>query len=311
MKLSIIIPIYNSSRYLDRCLNSIIKQTFNDYEIIIVNDESSDNSIDIVNDFINKYPDKDIKLINIKHSGSSLARKKGLEKAGGEYIGFIDADDYINDKYYEILINEINDNDIIATDIKIGNNIKRNNYQDNIIDSKQASLLIFNQKAIYQYLVNKIYKKELFNNISFPKDMIGEDFIILLQLINNAKNIKMINNNLYYYDLNNLSQSKSPFNEKHLNMYEEFNKLLMNNKDKDDNYIKSLKRYILIHYMAILVSMSKNNTYDNKLIDKILIFIKENKDDYLKYSNDSLKAKIAVLIASKNYKLFNYITKLF
>ena len=140
--------------------------------------------------------------------------------------------------------------------------------------------------------------------------MIGEDFVILLQVIDNAKNIKMINNNLYYYDFNDQSQSKSAFCDKHKNMYEEFNSLLIANNNEDKEYINSLKRYVLIHYMAILVSMTRNNVYDEELVNNILSYIKENKDDYLNNSKNSLKSKIAVFIASKNYKLFNFITKL-
>lgn len=311
MKLSIIIPVYNSSKYLERCLNSIVEQSFDDYEIIIVDDESSDNSMDIINDFINNHSNINITSTNIKHSGSSIARKKAIELATGDYIGFVDSDDYINKDYFKTLINEIGDNDIIASDIVIGKTIKRNNYKDDIVGCQQAKLAILNQKAIYQYLVNKIYRKELFNNISFPiSDMIAEDFMITMQLIENATNIKMINDNPYYYNINDQSQSRSGFCDKHRNMYQEFNKLLANSKDDDEDYLNSLKRYILIHYMAILVAMSRNKKYDQDMINNILEFVKENKKDYLQYSNDSLTAKTAVIVASYNYKLFDIIARM-
>ena len=309
MKLSVIVPVYNSSKYLRRCLDSISSQSFRDFELILVDDQSNDNSLDIINEFIAIHSDMDVKLLNIKHGGSSIARKKGLDIAKGDYIGFVDSDDYINDRYYEILIREIEDNDIICSDIQVGNKIKRNKYEDNIIDSDKAKLSIFNQEGVYQYLVNKIYKRELFDNVYFPQaDMIGEDFIVVLQVIDKARSIKTINNNLYYYDFNEDSQSRSMFCDKHRNMYEEFNKLLI--QYKDNEFLNPLKRYILIHYMAILVSMTRNNQYDKELIDRILEFVRENKKDYLRYSNDSLKAKLAVMVVSNNYRLFNFITKL-
>ena len=102
-KVSIIIPVYNSAKFLPRCLNSIINQTLKDIEIICINDGSTDNSLSILNDFAQK--DNRIIIINITNHGAAFARNQGLEKATGEYIGFCDSDDFVDLNYFETLYN--------------------------------------------------------------------------------------------------------------------------------------------------------------------------------------------------------------
>jgi len=103
IKISIIIPVYNSEKFLNRCLDSIVNQTIKDIEIICINDGSTDNSLSILNDYAKN--DKRISIINISNHGAGYARNKGLEKAKGDYIGFCDSDDYVDLNYYETLYN--------------------------------------------------------------------------------------------------------------------------------------------------------------------------------------------------------------
>ena len=104
-EISIIVPVYNAENYLDNCIKSILNQTFEDFELILVNDGSTDKSSHICNYY--KKIDSRIKLINKKNGGVSSARNKGLEVAIGKYIGFVDSDDYIHPKMYETLYNYI------------------------------------------------------------------------------------------------------------------------------------------------------------------------------------------------------------
>ena len=98
--ISIIIPIYNASRFIKKCITSILNQTYKNFELLIINDGSTDNSLEICN----KFNDKRIKIINQKNSGSECARLTGIKQSKGEYICFIDADDWISKDYLEILI---------------------------------------------------------------------------------------------------------------------------------------------------------------------------------------------------------------
>ena len=104
-KISIIVPVYNTEKYLSKCLNSLIKQTYKDIEIIVVNDGSKDKSLEIAKKFAKQ--DNRIKVFNKENGGLSSARNFGIEKASGEYIGFVDSDDYIKENMFEILYNMI------------------------------------------------------------------------------------------------------------------------------------------------------------------------------------------------------------
>nr|MCR4662874.1 glycosyltransferase [Endomicrobiaceae bacterium] len=104
-KVSVIVPVYNVEQYLRQCLDSIINQTFKDFECICVNDGSTDNSLTILQEYSKK--DNRIKIINQKNSGSSVSRNNGIKQALGQYVSFVDADDWITDNYLEILYNKI------------------------------------------------------------------------------------------------------------------------------------------------------------------------------------------------------------
>ena len=106
VEVSIIVPIYNVERYLNRAIDSILKQTFTDYEIILINDGSTDNSFSIAQEYVEKYPER-IRLITQKNAGLSAARNRGIDEALGEYVCFIDSDDFIKPDMIERLYNQI------------------------------------------------------------------------------------------------------------------------------------------------------------------------------------------------------------
>ena len=117
-KLSVIVPVYNSEKYLYECLESIVKQTYNNIEIIVVNDGSTDNSKVVIQEFLNKYDN--IKFIDKSNQGVTLARLDGVKASSGDFIGFVDSDDYIHEDMYQVLMDNINnyDADVSACSVK-------------------------------------------------------------------------------------------------------------------------------------------------------------------------------------------------
>ena len=160
MKLSIIVPVYNTFQYLPRCLDSLVKQNLNDYEIIIVNDGSPDNSQDIIDEYVKRYDN--IKAYKKENGGLSDARNYGIAKASGEYIAFVDSDDYVANNMYELMYNKAKekDYDMVVCDLNYV-------YPDKIIrvsssvgnDTNDIKKTMIN---IYPAAWNKIYKKVLF-----------------------------------------------------------------------------------------------------------------------------------------------------
>ena len=181
MKISIIIPIYNVEKYLDRCLKSVTSQTFQDFECILINDCSTDKSWEICNNFT-KF-DKRFKVIHNKHNeGSSLARKTGLNNSKGDYILFVDSDDWIEPDMVEKMYNKaISDNcDIVYCDF-----VRFSNSGENLVSNIDVTKMAKNDiiKNIFSYkfpwnIWNKLIKRELFDNILFP--VLGNTFICIV-----------------------------------------------------------------------------------------------------------------------------------
>ncbi len=198
-KVSVIIPVYNAQDYLKRCLDSVVNQTLKDIEIICVNDCSTDNSINILNEYAQKY--SNLKIIDCKvNGGESIARNIGLDNVTGEYIAFVDNDDEIDLDFYEKLYNKAieTNTDIVKGDVHIIN-YNRENKKSNINDliKKYNSKLYFNYfwwTAIYKFQIIKD------NNIRFLENYpLGGDVLFLNQAILKTNKLALIDDVFYHY----------------------------------------------------------------------------------------------------------------
>lgn len=197
-------PVYNTEKYLERCLNSILNQTYTKWELIAVNDGSTDNSLEILNSYAQK--DNRIIVFEQENQGQSVARNKALDIVKGEYICFVDSDDWVELDFLEELYKAITStNSEIAmcsfyyssdNDEKIGYIFK-----SNLISLREyKSKLLTDQ--IRSYLVTCIFKRNLFDNLRFKKDKIFEDMYLFADLLSKiSKDIKTINIPLYHYYL--------------------------------------------------------------------------------------------------------------
>ena len=200
VKVSIIVPVYNTYDYLDKCLTSLVNQTLKDIEIIVVNDGSPDNSHEIINEYVQKY--SNIKYYKKKNGGLSSARNFGIKKATGEYIGFVDSDDYVSLDMFEKLYNKAkaNDSDIVCCQMKYlyTNKTIIHNYKDLNAFGKSISESPKILSQVKSYAWNKIYKKELWDNFTFPTQYF-EDSAVVYNVMFNANKIEAIDEPLYYY----------------------------------------------------------------------------------------------------------------
>lgn len=210
-KVSVIVPVYNMEKYLKQCMDSLVNQTLDDIEIIAINDGSKDNSLEILKEYQKHYPDKLI-IIDQENQGISVARNNGIDIATGKYIGFVDSDDYVKLDMFEQLYNKIREtnSDIVVCDyeeyhmdeekfkyIKVTENIKSNNVYDDVS--------IIND--IDYGPCNKLFKKELFNNIKFPKNLKYEDLNAILKVFLIASKISIVEESLYIYRINETGQT--------------------------------------------------------------------------------------------------------
>lgn len=215
-KISIVIPVYNVETYLKQCLESVIQQTLPEIEIICVNDGSTDKSPQILQKFAKK--DNRIKIINKKNGGIASARNKGLEHIIGEYVGFVDSDDWIEPHMYETLYENAASNncDIVMCSAHLFDDMTQKLRYDEpyfTLESFNESFdrVIFDHNKTNSFLFdinvtpwNKIYKTSFLkeNNILFPKELDFEDNPFFYESYLKAKRVSLVRDRLYFYRVN-------------------------------------------------------------------------------------------------------------
>lgn len=205
IKISIIVPVYNAEKYLKECLDSLVNQTYENIEIIAIDDASSDNSLKILEEYADKY--SQIKVYHNEFNiGQSATRNKGLRESTGDYIGFVDSDDYINLQTIESIVHTIkkeNEPDIIQTSISFVDNISyQTNINNPIVDfsfsknyDNYPHLLFWSSPSV----TNKIFKKELISNMTFIENCMWEDIAFAYGAMLKANTITTMPNVFYYY----------------------------------------------------------------------------------------------------------------
>lgn len=206
-KISVIIPVYNAQKTIEKCIKSILVQTYSNLEIIVVNDGSKDKTGEICEEIAKC--DSRIKYYYKENTGVSMTRNFGLEKATGDYISFIDSDDFLEKNMYENMIKEINNADILICNCFIINDNKKINndieIKNNSYETLEKMIKDISDKEINRYVNppwNKLIKRHIIvsNNILFDsKISLGEDLLFNLTCMKDAKEIKTIDKRLYNY----------------------------------------------------------------------------------------------------------------
>lgn len=244
--ISVVIPIYNVEKYLKKCVESILKQTYENIEIILVDDGSLDNCGNICEEFANI--DNRIKVIHKKNGGLSDARNHGIKIAKGKYITFVDSDDYVEKTYIEKLYNaiKINGTKISQCNILIVNDnekvLEKLGYSSKLIKyGKDMIIDFYGQHGIENIVVwNKMYLIDLFKNLKYPKGKIHEDEFITYKILYNTDKIAIIDDYLYNYRQNNNSIMGKKFNIKRLAILEALEERLEFFFDREDEQLYKL-----------------------------------------------------------------------
>ncbi len=244
-KISVIVPIYNSEKYLKQCIESILSQTYRNFELILISDGSKDESVSICK----KYQQEDdrIKILELEHKGVSNARNQGINVATGDFICFIDSDDEVDKNYLQMLIllqNKYNA-DIVEADIQYMNakQIKNIDDQEEVVTPRQMMSRLYSKNGVRTVIItNKLYKKEIFEKIRFDTERENEDEFIAHRLIFEVKNkIVVSNQKLYFYRIHKNSRQRT-FNKKKLELLEVF--------DEREKYFPQDKELIIKNRMA-------------------------------------------------------------
>lgn len=315
---SIIVPVFNTEKYLTKCLESLIFQTFTDIEIILINDGSTDGSKKICEKFASK--DERIILINKENEGVSSARNLGIECSKGQYISFVDSDDYIASDMIEFLVKNIErTNADISTcghyDCYISNNsVKKchfkNSNESGILNSRQAlqESLIGGKISLLPY--DKLYKRELFDNIRFPVGVIYEDSAVIPNIMTKISKVCYSFNPKYYYVRRINSITNSKFSYRNFDIIKVNKQNFEMVKEHHEYALKHAEFRLLWSYLCVIDGIICSD-FVYPEINNIIKIIKKNKMNILKNNFFTLKRKLLVLLLVFNFNLYKKIIKKF
>lgn len=274
VKVSVVIPVYNTEKYLSRCLDSILKQSMQDFEIIIINDQTPDNAMQIAAEFAKK--DSRIQIFeNSQNMGLMWTRREGYRRAVGEYIVFCDSDDFLPSEALKIMYDTSRDNN---SDIVIGSYTYVSIYGKEKI-FKVGEQRTLSQEKLYKALLTdviphclwaKMYHRRLFDGFdyeTFKYHTNGEDMILLYQLAQNVQKVDILDESVYYYCQNLQSSTHKKFSKKQIDIVvESINWLYGFMKDKiiysDDLNIKMLRSLFFLTSLSAAKENISNLTLD-------------------------------------------------
>lgn len=291
-KISVIVPVYKVEKYINRCIDSILNQTYKNIEIILVDDGSPDNCGEICD----KYAEKDnrIKVFHKKNEGVSIARNIGIENANGSYITFVDSDDYIGENYllelYRMCIDNKSEISICGFKSEINNIIIDNKkIIKKKMNSKEALKELFKERIYYGNVWAKMFKRNIIENIKFDHKLeIGEDLDFCYQSFKKAENIYVDTSKMqYYYFVRNNSVTTEKYSQKWKKEIELCENIIGRVK-KDYPNIEgyAIKRYIRINYSCI-INLLKNDSANEKEYQEL-------KNNILKYKQNGIYKKSTI-----------------
>ena len=303
-EVSVIIPVYNVEEYLERCINSVLEQTYTDYEVILINDGSTDNSGLICDRYARQYDS--VKVINQENKGLALARKAGIDKAKGNYVIFVDSDDWIHEDMLNRMYQKMKEtqSQIVCCKDKI---VYENGKQ--IINAKMSVPQIIckdSHDSAYQMYVTgnlsasacaKMISTSLLLNVSFRNDLaIGEEHDMVSQLISLAQRVCIIPDEYYYYFQRPGSISRSGYNKKYFNSFKNYQSI--RNKAREDypEISSHINSYFANFEMAIITAMCRNRNFDKDAISELRHDLRTNIKDILSSSNTKTYMKICALM---------------
>lgn len=308
--ISVIVSIYNVDNYLEKCIKSIINQSYKKIEIILIDDGSTDSSGKICDYYSNL--DNRIKVIHKSNGGLSESKNVGIKVASGELLSFVDGDDYIEESMLEEMTNNTNQ---YGSDLVVCNYYKvygtkktlgYKNYIKKVLEKEDIYDYLFNYWDLNVYSWNKLYKKSIFDYISFPSKRIFEDSYVICDILDNIKKISYISSPLYNYVYRKDSISNS-YSINYFDKIGSYDKIIervsiINNKSLLNNF-RNRKAMILIEYLSKMITYSKYDEFLYKKYSNELLLVKE-----IKWKDSKKSIKVYKLFKNRliQFKDFEY-----
>ncbi|MDN3493746.1 glycosyltransferase [Winogradskyella bathintestinalis] len=259
-KISVIVPVYNVEDYLNRCVDSIINQTHKNLEIILVNDGSVDDSRKICDDYASK--DNRVIVIHKENEGSSCARNAGLDIATGEYVSFVDSDDYIYDSMLQKMLDKLVKNKLDVIEIApASKNNTTKSYNNFIIEDKISAFKRVIKSTTFSVWC-RLYKASLIKDLRFIPKIIHQDVFFTIDVLNRVEKLGYLNSELYYYNTSNESIIRSKYSQNKIEIGIMATEYIANNIPKNPELTTTINNYITSYYTDHFFLLSRNTEVD-------------------------------------------------
>ncbi|WP_288244998.1 glycosyltransferase family 2 protein [uncultured Chryseobacterium sp.] len=282
-KVSVIVPVYNVENYLAKCLDSLICQTHQNMEILVVNDGSTDQSEQIISDYAQKYPDK-IKPFHKENGGLSDARNFGIDRATGDYIGFVDSDDYVSPSMFQEMaaLAEKHDAEMVICNIRKVNQHGKIIQKLTQVPNMPEKIDLENNFSVFSdisyFACNKLFRKNLFNRKRFKKNVHFEDIQLIPQLLLDCKTIAQTQNFHYQY-LERTDSITKTHTEKGLDILkavEDVETYFKTTKYSDkDRELRNFQIFEGVYSFIAYLAFVKNDDVFYKMCEKLELFMKK------------------------------------
>lgn len=311
-QISVIIPVYNAEKYLNKCIQSILEQSYKDYEIILINDGSTDSSGKICEKYAREYAD--VIVVQTKNSGPAAARKKGVECASGEYITFVDADDWLDVEMLEFLVLKAQEKS--ADFVCLGHKEVDEDGKVKMISSQEFTELTITEEAQMMLHLHgtrlidsgpwaKLIRRSLFVNIDFCESVtIGEDYFMVLQLLEKTSRLILCKEPMYNRCIRTTSISRSGYSERHKKAFEQYMSWRMYLLDRYPELQIEITSYHTEYEMAVITAMCRNKKYDKAVIKNLAKDLKKNLKVVLQCKNTPFYMRVSAVMIAYCYPLF-------
>lgn len=312
MKISVVIPVFNSENYIRKCLDSVINQSYSEWEAIVVDDGSKDNSYNLMKEYANK--DNRIKIITQKNLGPGNARNKGILNAIGDYIVFLDSDDYVNKHYFKDIYNTVikNEPDVVFIDLvqeKANGEIIKHEKMSMYKDESKDTILRHQMTGKLPWGgVRKVVKTSIIknNNIIYSDDMVGEEALFSFKVIYNSERIDFISKPYYHYINYPNSQSKKGDENPWGGVCKNIEKYLLDN-DLLQKYRNTINSFAFTSCVISIYRICQKYNF------KEAIYRVKDTINYFEYNYgydidfDSLEKRVIAMLPLVKHKLINII----
>ncbi len=302
--ISVIVPVYNVEKYINKCIESLANQTIENIEIILVDDGSTDSSGAICDEYENKYDN--IKVIHKKNGGLSSARNVGIDNAKGEYLAFVDSDDWVDHNTYEHLYHLIKSGEYGFASFgfleEFGTETEQSitDIKHKIYNQKELFSQILNDNSVAGYACNKLLKRCVVGDERFDETLLScEDIDFCVRIASKCKKVIHTESMFYHYRQRNDSMTGDfSYNVRKLSVIKAYENIMPIYKEYDfEDYYKLERNYLKIA-LNIKGRMILSKVKDDKITDRLESIIREYYPKVLKNSNNSFKVKANIIFTN-------------